>query len=406
MAKETKFYDILGVAPGADEDTLKRAYRKLALKYHPDKNKEAGAQEKFKEISVAYDVLSDPEKRKRYDTYGEKGVDNEMQGMDASDIFSHFFGGGSRRRGEPKPKDIVHELPVPLEAFYTGKVTKLAITRDRFCGKCDGRGTNKPGVDATCRDCNGAGVQNVTRQLGPMFVQQMQIQCPRCNGKGTACKPEDRCKGCDGRQVLKEKKIFEVHIDKGAARGDHVSFAGEGDQIAGVKLAGDIIIVFDEKPHPIFRRQGSHLVIERTVSLAEALTGVELLIDHLDGRKLHIKPPVGAVVDPSHMWAVDREGMPVAGTGGIEKGQLIIRMQVNYPKSFSPQQIADLRGVLGAPRRPEVGPGAEECTMVPTMIDINQGKKDHRRAAGGFHFMNADDDEDQGGPRTASCAQQ
>mmetsp|Transcript_6707 Transcript_6707/g.10155 ORF Transcript_6707/g.10155 Transcript_6707/m.10155 type:complete len:406 (-) Transcript_6707:105-1322(-) len=405
MVAEKKFYDLLGVSPTADEDTLKRAYRKLALKYHPDKNKEAGAQEKFKEISVAYEVLSDPEKRKRYDQYGEKGVDNEMQGMDASDIFSHFFGGGRRQRGEPKPKDIVHELPVSLEAFYTGKVTKLAITRDRFCSKCDGRGTNKPGVDATCKDCHGAGIQNVTRQLGPMFVQQMQIQCPRCNGKGTACKPEDRCKGCDGRQVLKEKKVFEVHIDKGATKGDHVTFANEGDQIAGVKLSGDIIIVFDEKPHPVFRRHGSHLVIERTITLAEALTGVDIVIDHLDGRKLHIHPSAGSVVDPSHLWAVDREGMPVAGTGGIEKGQLILRIQVSYPKSFNEQQIADLRKVLGTPKKPEVAASAEECIMVPTSIDINQRKKDQRRA-GGFHFMNVDDDDDQGGPRTASCAQQ
>ena len=405
MVKETKFYDLLGVQPGVDEDALKRAYRKLALKYHPDKNKEEGAQEKFKEISVAYEVLSDPEKRKRYDAYGEKGVDDEMQGMDASDIFSHFFGGGRRQRGEPKPKDIVHELPVPLEAFYTGKVSKLAITRDRFCGKCDGRGTNKPGVDATCRDCHGSGVQNVTRQLGPMFVQQMQIQCPRCNGRGVACKPEDRCKGCDGKQVIKEKKIFEVHIDKGAKKGDHVTFTGEGDQIAGVRLSGDIIIVFDQKPHPLFHRNGSHLIIERSISLSEALTGCQIVIDHLDGRKLLLKAAPGAVIDPAFLWAVDREGMPVPGTGGVEKGQLIVKVKVDFPRNVSAQQSEALRTILGAPPTPAGAASAEECFMVPTKMDIRE-ESQQRRARGGFHFVDADEADMHGGPQTASCAQQ
>ena len=408
MVKETKFYELLGVPPTADEDTLKRAYRKLALKYHPDKNKEPGAQEKFKEISVAYEVLSDPEKRKRYDQYGEKGIDNEMQGMDPSDIFSHFFGGGRRPRGEPKPKDIVHELPIALEAFYTGKVSKLAITRDRFCASCGGRGTNKEGVEGTCRPCGGRGVQMVTRQLGPMFMQQMQVQCSTCNGSGFACRPEDRCKGCGGKQVVKEKKVFEVHIDKGAKRGDHVTFTGEGDQIAGVRLAGDIIIVFDQKPHDRFQRKGSHLLMDKTISLVQALTGFQLVVEHLDGRKLLIQPPAGVVLDPDHLWAVDREGMPVPGTGGIEKGQLVIQFKVQYPKSVTEKEATALRSVFGSPSKPKPNPDYEECFLAPTMVDLNKGAKEGSRRGSGMPFFATDDEDDDDGPRgqTATCAQQ
>eukprot|EP00759_Apiculatamorpha_spiralis_P008084 PhF_6_TR15061/c3_g1_i1/m.23666 len=403
MVKETKFYDLLGVPPTADEDTLKRAYRKLALKYHPDKNTEPGAQDKFKEISVAYEVLSDADKRKRYDQFGEKGVDNEMAGVDPTDIFAQFFGGGGRRnRGEPKPKDIVHELPVPLEAFYTGKVSKLAVTRDRFCSQCSGRGTNKEGVEGTCRQCSGRGVQMVTRQLGPMFVQQMQVQCSNCNGRGFACKPEDRCKGCDGKQVIKDKKIFEVHIEKGMKRGDHVSFPGEGDQIAGVRLAGDILIVFDQKPHDRFTRKGPHLMMEKTITLAEALTGFQFVVEHLDGRKLLVQTPPGVVLDPDHLWAVDREGMPVAGTGGVEKGQLIIKFKIDFPKSFNAKEIAGIQAVLGVPPKPADNADYEECFLAPTTIDL----KEQNKAQGQRVFGDDDDDDVPRGAQQASCQQQ
>eukprot|EP00760_Papus_ankaliazontas_P039547 PhM_4_TR9633/c1_g1_i1/m.64339/K09503/DNAJA2; DnaJ homolog subfamily A member 2 len=404
MVKETKFYDLLGVDPTADEDAIKRAYRKLALKYHPDKNPgDAAAAEKFKELSVAYEILSDADKRKRYDQFGEKGIDNDMQGMDPTDIFSHFFGGGRRPRGEPKPKDIVHELPVALEAFYMGKVAKLAVTRDRFCSTCSGRGTNKEGVEATCRQCNGRGVQLVTRQLGPMFVQQMQVQCSNCNGRGSAVKPEDRCKGCDGKQVIKDKKVFEVSIEKGMKRGDHVSFQGEGDQVPGVRLAGDIIIVFDQKPHDRFQRKGSHLYFEKKISLVEALTGFKFELEHLDGRKLLVQTPPGVVLDPDHLWAIDREGMPVANTGGIEKGQMVIKFTVEYPKTLDEKQCAQLHAVFGKPQLPAANPDHEEAFLAPTTVDLNA-----KQGAGGRGAQVFDDDDDDvpRGAQTASCAHQ
>lgn len=406
MPKETKFYDLLGVAPTASSEEIKRAYKKMALKYHPDKNKEPGAQEKFKEISVAYEALSDDEKRKRYDQFGEKGVDQEHM-TDPTDIFSAMFGGGGRRRGEPKPKDIVHELPVALEHFYNGKSVKLAITRDRLCVACNGKGSKKPGVEARCSDCQGRGVKMVVRQLGPGFIQQMQITCPTCNGKGSNIKPEDRCTGCNGEQIIKEKKIFEVHVDKGMKRGDHVTFVGEGDQMPDVKLSGDIIIVLDQKEHPEFTRKGNHLYVEKTISLVEALTGFKRVITHLDGRSLVISPPEGAVLDPEYIYSVDREGMPVKGTGGVERGNLIIKFKVRFPETITEADAKKLRQVLGEPQAEAVPKDHDVGTLVRSNIDLTKAQ------AGRPGAQDDDDDDDEpragagrGGPGGAQCVHQ
>jgi len=397
MVKETKFYDLLGVTPDASADDIKRSYKKMALKYHPDKNKDPSAQETFKALSVAYEVLSDDEKRKRYDQYGEKGVDQESMGADASDVFSSLFGGGRRPRGEPKPKDIVHELPVTLEQFYNGRTAKLAILRDRLCAQCNGRGSNKPGVDAKCGECSGRGVQLVTRQLGPGFIQQMQVPCRTCNGKGSNLRPEDRCTSCNGEQVVKDKKVFEVVVEKGSKRGDFVTFTGEGDQVPGVRLSGDIIIIFDQKPHAVFTRKGNHLLMERTISLAEALTGFRIDVEHLDGRHLDVTLPACSVLDPEKIYEVSREGMPVPKTGGVERGALLIKFKVKYPESVAESDLTQLRKILGNPPIQEPSPDAEHCQLRASTIDPHAEIKN-------------DDDDDEaprgGGGRTATCAQQ
>jgi DnaJ family protein A protein 2 len=400
MVKETKFYDCIGVAPNASADDIKRAYKKMALKYHPDKNQEAGAADKFKEISVAYEILSDEDKRKRYDQYGEKGVDSDAAGVDPSDIFSSLFGGGRARRGEPKPKSIMHELPVALENFYNGKAVKLAITRDRLCSSCNGRGSNKEGVDAKCSDCGGRGAKMMIRQLGPGFMQQMQVPCNSCNGRGTNLKPQDRCAGCKGEQILKDKKIFEVVIEKGMKRGDSVTFAGEGDQIPGVKLSGDIIIVLDQKPHPIFTRKGAHLLINKTISLVEALTGFKTVVQHLDGRHILVQTQPGEVLDPEFMYSVNREGMPIKGTGGVERGNLLIKFQVVYPKRVSAADAVKLHEVFGQPPTVTVPTEHEEGFLQQTTIDLND--KAHQQR----DDDDDDDDSGRGQPQGAQCAQQ
>lgn len=217
MVKETKFYDLLGVSPTASEADLKKAYRKLALKYHPDKNPDAG--DKFKEISHAYDVLSgmsaqspkcttlngiylDAQKRETYDRFGEEGLNGQGMGggMNPEDLFAsffggNFFGGGGGRRGPSGPrrgKDMAHELRVSLEDLYKGKTTKLALSKSVVCSACEGKG-GKEGAVKTCDGCGGNGVRISLRQMGPM-IQQVQQTCPECRGEGEIIREKDRCK--------------------------------------------------------------------------------------------------------------------------------------------------------------------------------------------------------------------
>jgi DnaJ family protein A protein 1 len=214
MVKETGYYDILGVKPTADASELKKAYRKLALKYHPDKNPAEG--EKFTAISQAYEVLSDPKKRDLYDRGGEQAI---KEGGMEEDMHSHmrfydmFFGMGGRN-GPTKGKNVVHPLKVSLEDLYNGAVRKLALQKNVICPKCEGRGGKKGAVE-TCGNCRGSGMQTRIMQIGPGIVQQTQTMCHECQGQGERINPKDRCKNCNGKKTTRERKILEVHVDKG-----------------------------------------------------------------------------------------------------------------------------------------------------------------------------------------------
>lgn len=213
MVKESKFYDILGVTPDADESTLKKAYRKLALKYHPDKNPDAG--EKFKEISMAYEVLSDPEKRRIYDQHGEQGIKEGGGGgggfHSPMDIFDMFFGGGGGgmggRRGPRRTKNLMHQLGVSLEDMYNGTTRKLALQKNVICGDCEGVG-GKSGAVQKCPTCRGTGMQVRIHQLGPGMMQQIQSMCSECQGQGERIDPKLRCKKCVGRKVRERISFF------------------------------------------------------------------------------------------------------------------------------------------------------------------------------------------------------
>jgi DnaJ family protein A protein 2 len=203
MVKDTKLYDILQVPPSCSEAQLKKQYYKLAKEYHPDKNPAMG--DKFKEISHAYEVLSDPQKRDQYDQFGEDGPQ-----MDSGDLFSQLFNmggmGGSRQQQQRKGRDMTHKLKCSLEELYKGKSTKLALNKQILCPGCDGRG-GKQGAVHNCTGCGGRGVRIVTRQMGPM-IQQMQVQCNECNGEGQTMNPKDRCTECKGRKVSQERKVL------------------------------------------------------------------------------------------------------------------------------------------------------------------------------------------------------
>uniref|UniRef100_I3M3E9 DnaJ heat shock protein family (Hsp40) member A2 n=1 Tax=Ictidomys tridecemlineatus TaxID=43179 RepID=I3M3E9_ICTTR len=310
---DTKLYDILGVPPGASENELKKAYRKLAKEYHPDKNPNAG--DKFKEISFAYEVLSNPEKRELYDRYGEQGLrEGSGGGGGMDDIFSHIFGGGlfgfmgnqSRsRNGRRRGEDMMHPLKVSLEDLYNGKTTKLQLSKNVLCSACS-----------------------------------------------EVINEKDRCKKCEGKKVIKEVKILEVHVDKGMKHGQRITFTGEADQAPGVE-PGDIVLLLQEKEHEVFQRDGNDLHMTYKIGLVEALCGFQFTFKHLDGRQIVVKYPPGKVIEPGCVRVVRGEGMPQY-RNPFEKGDLYIKFDVQFPENnwINPDKLSELEDLL--PSRPEV----------------------------------------------------
>jgi DnaJ family protein A protein 1 len=294
MVKETAYYDLLGVKPNATADELKKSYRKMALKYHPDKNPDKDAAEKFKHISQAYEVLSDPKKREIYDKGGEQALKegglSEGSFHSPMDIFDMFFGGGgggaSRRRKENKGKDVIHQMSVTLEDLYNGSVRKLALQKNVICDSCGGKG-GKEGAVQKCTTCRGSGTQVIMNQLGPGMYQQIHTSCRDCSGAGERINPKDVCKTCQGRRIVHERKILEVHVDKGMEDGQKITFYGEGDQSPGLE-SGDIIIILEEREHSTFRRKDMDLYMKMDISLSEALCGFKRTIKTLDNRTLVI----------------------------------------------------------------------------------------------------------------------
>jgi DnaJ family protein A protein 2 len=220
------------------------------------------------------------------------------------DLFSQLFGGGGggffgggggggRPSGPRRTKDLVHRINVSLEDLYKGKTTKLALTRNIICSKCDGKG-GKEGAVRTCTGCSGRGVRVTLRQMGPM-IQQLQSACDECSGTGEVINHKDKCKTCNGRKTISEKKMLEVHVDKGMKGGQTITFHGESDQAPGAS-PGDVIIEIVEKPHDRFRRQNNDLLAEHEIDLLTALGGGQFSIKHLDERALLVTMVPGEVI--------------------------------------------------------------------------------------------------------------
>jgi len=356
MVKETKFYDLLGVKPNASESELKKAYRRLALKYHPDKNPGPEAGEKFKEISMAYEVLSNEDKRRIYDQHGEQGIKEGGggggMGSSPMDIFDMFFGGGGfggmggmggRSRGPRRTKNLMHQLSVSLEEMYNGATRKLALQKNVICADCDGLG-GKEGAVQRCPNCRGTGMQVRVQQLGPGMMQQIQSVCGECHGSGERIDPKLRCKKCSGKKVTRERKILEVVVDKGMEDGQKITFGSEGDQEPGME-PGDIIIVLDEKEHPTFKRNGVDLIMKFNINITEALCGFKKAIKTLDDRNLIIQTIPGECIKTGDLKCVYGEGMPTY-RNPFEKGKLIIQFNVEFPQSIDPAVVPKLEKLL------------------------------------------------------------
>ncbi|OXU30508.1 hypothetical protein TSAR_011545 [Trichomalopsis sarcophagae] len=394
MVKETTFYDILGVKPGCSQEDLKKAYRKLALKYHPDKNPNEG--ERFKQISQAYEVLSNPEKKKIYDQGGEQALKEGGMGgggfSSPMDMFEMIFGmRGNDSRRRRKGQDVIHQLSVSLEELYKGAVRKLALQKNVICDKCEGIGGKKDAVEK-CSTCQGTGYQVQIQQLAPGMVQQFRSQCGDCRGQGERIRPKDRCKQCNGKKTIRDRKILEVFVDKGMVDGQKIVFTDEGDQEPD-REPGDIVILLDEKQHDVFRRSGNDLIMRMNLELVEALCGFQKVIQTLDQRDLVVTSLPGQVVKHGDLKCIPGEGMPV-WKDPFNKGRLIIQFVVNFPASIDPTIIPTLEQCLPPREEVMIPDGAEECNLVDLDPEQESRRRDTRQAY----------EEDEGGPSRVQCA--
>lgn len=399
MVKETGFYDTLGVKPNATADELKKAYRKLALKYHPDKNPTEG--EKFKQISQAYEVLSDAKKREVYDRGGEKAIKEGGTGGGGAgftspmDIFDLFFGGGSRMHRERKGKNIVHQITVTLEDLYNGATRKLSVQKNCICERCEGRGSRK-GAAQMCMSCHGTGVQVRMHQLLPGMVQQVSTVCHNCQGQGQRISQKDRCKTCGGRKIMRQKKILEVHVDKGMKDGQKIVFHGEGDQEPGLE-PGDIIIVLDQQEHAVFTRRGEDLLMSMELQLVESLCGFKRPVQTLDGRTLLVTSHPGEPIKPGDTKCVLNEGMPMYRRP-FEKGRLIIHFSVLFPPAnFLPKhKLKELERYLpGKVDTEQTDSMDEDLYIYADLEDCDlESRRRHRHQ---YYYMDEDDYASTGG---------
>lgn len=334
------YYEVLGVERGADEAELKKAYRRLAMKYHPDRNPDdKSAEEKFKEVNEAYEVLSDSGKRAAYDQYGHAGVDPQMGagagfGGGASfsdifgDVFSDFFGGarGGARGGPQRGSDLRYTLELDLEEAVRGTTVTIRVPTLVHCKTCAGSGAKKGTAPVTCTTCGGIG--QVRMQQGFFSVQQT---CPRCHGSGKMI--SDPCPDCHGQGRMEEHKTLSVKVPAGVDSGDRIRLAGEGEAGALGGPPGDLYVVVNVREHPIFQRDGKHLYCEVPISFADAALGGELEVPTLDGR-VKLKIPEGT--QTGKLFRLRGKGVaPVRGGGA---GDLMCRVLVETPVNLSRRQ--------------------------------------------------------------------
>ncbi|KAH0565766.1 hypothetical protein GP486_000836 [Trichoglossum hirsutum] len=412
MVAETKFYDILGVSPGCSDAELKSAYKKGALKHHPDKNAHnPEAAEKFKDLSHAYEVLSDPDKRQLYDQYGEEGLEQGGGGgggMSAEDLFAQFFGdpfgfagngGGLHSQGKRQARTIHHVHKVSLEDIYRGKISKLALQKSVICPKCDGRGS-KEGAAIDCPGCQGRGMKFIMRQLAPGMVTRQMAVCPDCQGERKLIRDKDRCKQCMGKKTIIERKVLHVHIDRGIPNGHRIDFRGEGDQMPGM-LPGDVQFEIEQKPHPRFQRKDDDLFYQAEIDLLTALAGGTLNIEHLDDRWLTVQILPGEVISPGDVKIIRSQGMPSYRHHNF--GNMFVKFDVKFPpRNFNDANALSLLERILPPRR-ELPPIGDAMAEEVDLEDVDASQQ--ARAHGGATM---EDEEEYGHPtgERVQCATQ
>ena len=348
MAQKRDYYEVLGVEKGASEDEIKKAYRKIAIKYHPDRNPgDKEAEEKFKEAAEAYDVLHDPQKRQQYDQFGFNGPMGGGFGgfggasMNMDDIFSMFgdifgghgfsgFGGGQRRPQQHRGSDLRLKVRLTLEDISQGVTKKFKVRKDIPCEHCHGTGAEAGSVSDTCPTCHGSGV--ITHTTQSIFgMMQTQGVCPTCGGEGKVIK--NKCKDCGGEGIVKGEEVVEIKIPAGVAEGMVVNIPGKGNAGRRNGVNGDIQVFIEEEPHDLFIRDGNDLIYNMLLDFPTAALGGDLEIPTIEGGKLRVKIDSGT--QPGKTLRLRGKGLPAVQGYGNGRGDLVVNISVYVPKTLS-----------------------------------------------------------------------
>lgn len=338
------YYKLLGVDKTVSDKELKKAYKKLAMKYHPDRNKDnkEEAEAKFKEISKAYNVLSDPNKRATYDKFGEEGLQGQGN-FNPQDMFNDLFGGafhnmgdlfGGRMRGNQTPKKSVMQcdIVISLEESYNGCNKMIELDINIKCDGCNSTGSTDKSNTYKCSTCNGSGSVTKTQQLGPFQIAQQVSVCNKCRGTGDGEIPEKyKCKQCNGKKLINKRKKFKLNVTPGIIDGHSLINENCGHYNVKSGLNDDIQFNFSIDNKTNFKREGINLVYYKDISLGSALCGIDFAIKHINGELINIK--YSNVIKPDDSLMCIGYGMPDINESG-EYGNLVVRFNIKYPETI------------------------------------------------------------------------
>ena len=380
------YYEVLDVPQGATETEIKKAYRKQALKFHPDKNPDDKAsEEKFKEAAEAYEVIGNPTKRSRYDQYGHAGVGGAANGgggfgggfgggMSMDDIFSNFGdifggafgggGGGGRRRRVNKGSNLRVKVKLTLEEISNGVEKKIKVNKYVNCNSCNGSGAEGHSGHTNCPTCHGSG--QVTRIVNS-FLGQMQTAstCPSCGGEGKIIK--DKCTSCGGHGIVKGEDVITIKLPAGVSEGMQLSVSGKGNAGERDGIPGDLIVLIEEIPHEELIRDGSNLIFDKYISIPDASLGTTIDIPTVDG-KARVKIPAGT--QGGKILRLKGKGLPDVNSYG--RGDLLVNINVWTPKSLSKEEKAILENLANSENF-KPNPSSKDKSFFSRMKDYFEG---------------------------------